>query len=289
MTATIITGPWSKAPNLSADSKGSIHDDERAKELGFKGALVGGSVLCAFITPLLTERFGRGWYERGFFKTSFISPVYETDDIRVVLEEQLPSSDAAVLMSVGIEKRDGSRATAGYAGIAPSTAAALPPWQRSGEPPTAPVPPAEADPSPGEPLGMALPPKELVVAVEDSASRRRTAGDGCLWYEAASPWGGPVVPTFMYLLVNLGNGGRRPDAAINPASRAGMNGTFQLVQTGPMLAGRPYTLNSKLVEKGISGRTAFRTAEFSITDSTGQRVALARQKARWFIHEPGAR
>src|SRR5688500_4229686 len=112
MTTSILHGPWSHAPNLSADATGSIHDDAQARGLGFKAALVGGSVLCAYMTPLLVERFGRAWYERGFFKTSFIAPVYETDEIRAVLEELPPGEGDATLAAVNLEKRTGERATA---------------------------------------------------------------------------------------------------------------------------------------------------------------------------------
>lgn len=282
MTMTVQHGPWSHAPNLSADSTGSIHDDEQARSLGFRGALIGGSVLCAYMTPLLIERFGAAWYERGFFKNSFITPVYATDAIRVVLAEMAPAEGDEALTGVYLEKESGERATAGYAGIARSRETTLPPWQRPGEPYAAPLS-AENDPTPEERIGDGPPPRELTVTPAESAARRLAASDTSPWYTDASPWGGAIVPTFMYLLVNLGNGGRRPAAANARGATAGMNGTFQLRQTGPMFAGQPYTLASQLVEKGVSGRTAFRTAEFTISAGDGSQVAIARQKARWFI------
>ncbi len=286
MTTTTIHGPWAQAPNLSADSAGSIHDDAQARSLGFQSALVGGSVLCAFLEPVLRERLGRAWFERGFFKISFVAPVYTTDEIRAVVEELEPLPGDAVLVRAGLEKRSGERATIGYAGVYRPDAALLPPWQRPGEPPSLPPPP-EADPLPEEAIGTALPPKELVVSVEESAARRQAAGDTCPWYAESSPWGGPVAPAYMNLLVNLNNGGRRPATAQARGARAGMNGTFQLLMTGPFFAGQPHTLASHLAEKGISGRTAFRTAEFTITDRSGRRVVTARQKARWFIRDEG--
>jgi len=238
-------------------------------------------VLSAFLTPVLVDRFGSAWYERGFLKVSFVAPVYDTDEIRAVLEDLEAAPGDEVLVRAGLEKRDGSRAVAGYAGLARTADAARPPWQRPGEPPAA-VPGGADDPLPEEAIGSGPPPRPLMVTVEESASRRGAAGDASPWYTEASPWDGPIVPTFMYLLVNLGNGGRRPRAAEDRGARAGMNGTFQLLQTGPMFAGREYTLRSTLAEKGFSGRTAFRTAEFAIEDAEGRRIAWARQKARWF-------
>ncbi len=63
--------------------------------------------------------------------------------------------------------------------------------------------------------------------------------------------------------------------------KAGMNGTFQLLQTGPMFCDQPYTLQATLVEKGWGKRSAFRTVEFGVTSAEGRRVAIARQKVRW--------
>jgi len=59
MTNTVIESAWAHAPNLSADAAGSIHDDAKARSFGFQATLVGGSVLSAFLTPVLVDRFER--------------------------------------------------------------------------------------------------------------------------------------------------------------------------------------------------------------------------------------
>ncbi len=285
MTTTTLTGPWIRAPNLSADSVGSIHDDAQARKVGFEAALVGGSVLLAFMTPALAEIFGPPWYERGFFKQSLVSPIYETTDFRTYAEE-LPGQDGDErLFAFGLEKREGTRATIGYAGVSRSAAAALPPWARPGEPPLAAL--AADDPLPGQPLGPLGQPVNLLATPELGANRRRraAAGDASPWYTQKSPWGGAIVPTFMYILAQSMRARPAEPARQGRAAggvQAGMNGTFQLLLTGPMFCGRPYQMKSALVEKGVSGRTAFRTNEFSIEDAQGTRVAVARQKVRWF-------
>ena len=287
MTTTIHHGPWVTAPNLSADAVGSIHDDRRAQDLGFRGALIGGSVLLSFIEPLLRDLFGGAWYERGFLKISFIRPVYETDEFRAVIEEADPTASDQRLTSIGLEKRDGECATTGYAGLARDAAGALAPWHRPGEPTSAPTPSGGDDLLPHVPLGAESEPRTIAIGPEESASRRAAAGDTSPWYTESSPWGAPIVPATMMMLINLRNqtrveDERRAAGAQDGGARAGMNGTFQLLQRGPVFAGRPYTLRSRLAEKGISGRTAFRTSEFTLTDAAGRQVAVARQKARWF-------
>lgn len=275
---SITTGTWTHARNMSAEATGSIHDEAQARELGFRAALIGGSVTTAFMTPALTAQFGQAWYERGFLKQSFIHPLYESDEFRITFEELTPTEHDERLYSLSLEKRDGERHTAGYAGLARSAEDALAPWQRPDEPPLADEP--EIDPAPGEEVGTVYPPQTRTVTPSDAmnASRREASGDDSPWYTERSPWGGPIVPTFMNLLI--GSGGR-PRSSGDSAVRAGMNGTFQLLQTGPMFCDQPYTVQSTLVEKGWSARSAFRTSEFTVTSSDGDRVAIARQKIRW--------
>jgi hypothetical protein len=290
MTTATYQGGWVQAPNLSADAIGSIHDDDQARRLGFRSALVGGSVLVPFMTPALVEVFGPDWYERGFLKQSFIQPIYETTDFRVVVEEIEPTEHDERLVRFGLETREGGRATAGYAGLARSAESALAPWDRPGEP-ASPTPSGPDDPVPDEPIGTAQPPRMIMLPPEISASRRAAAGDTSPWYTESSPWGGRIVPTGSYIVLvwavspDSARAEERSEQRIigsNPAASAGMNGTFQLLQTGPMFADQPYELRSHLAEKGFSGRTAFRTMEHSIYDRDQRRVAAVRQKVRWF-------
>jgi acyl dehydratase len=292
MTTTVHHGRWTSAPNLSADAVGSIHDDRQARQLGFKGALIGGSVLLSFIEPLLRDLFGPAWYERGFLKISFVRPVYEADEFRAVIEESDPAATDERLTLIGLEKRDGERATVGYAGLARDATEAPPPWLRAGEPGSAPAPSGADDPLPHVPLGAEPEPRTITVAAAQSASRRAAGGDTSPWYAEASPWGGPIVPSTMMMLINLGNATRaeRERQVAGDESgraRAGMNGTFQLLQRGPVFVGQPYTLRSRLAEKGISGRTAFRTSEFDLVDAAGRQIVVARQKVRWFTAPSG--
>lgn len=268
-----------KAPNLSADATGSIHDDEQAKSLGFKGALVGGSVLCSFFESTFVQLFGKQWYERGFFKTSFIAPVYEVDEFRVVATEMAPLATDERLVEIGLEKRDGDRATAGYAGLAlPGNSVA--PWDRE----TARDLHDTGDPLPDQPIGTVLTPRVVAPQVSSSAARRTASKNNLEWYESTSPWGGPIVPSFMYIFLDSmveRTGTPAPRQGMRP-SGPGMNGTFQLRMFAPMMAGERYNLQATLVEKGFSGRTAFRTLENSITGLDGVPVAVTRQKIRWF-------
>jgi hypothetical protein len=279
MVGTVYRGGWTSAPNLSADATGSIHDDVQARRLGFASALVGGSVLCAFLEPRLVERFGRAWYERGFLQQAFLRPVYTSDEFRATLDDLEPGPTDESLLALGLEKRDGERATNGYAGLLVPAAPPVAPWQRPEQAErSAAAGGSTADPLPEEPIGTAYPTRTVTFTPDDSASRRAAARDDLAWYTRRSSWGDPIVPSYM-LLLQAAQSGRGPGTS---RIRAGMNAVFQLLNGGPVFCGRPYEIRTTLADKGFSDRTAYRTTELSFTDAEGNRPAVLRQKVRWF-------
>src|SRR5262249_22652530 len=58
-------GPYRvEAFNASKESENKIHDDAVARRFGFKGGLVPGVDVYAYMTHLPVTRWGRGWLER---------------------------------------------------------------------------------------------------------------------------------------------------------------------------------------------------------------------------------
>lgn len=72
-----------KANNTSVSSANKMHDDEVAKTYGFKGGLVPGVDVYAYLTHLPAERWGRAWLERGTMAGRFLSPAYDGDEVTV--------------------------------------------------------------------------------------------------------------------------------------------------------------------------------------------------------------
>jgi hypothetical protein len=60
----VISGPLRSSVNNAITAKGSIHDDETASKLGFRGGTVAGSIHMELFPPLLLEAFGKEWFER---------------------------------------------------------------------------------------------------------------------------------------------------------------------------------------------------------------------------------
>src|SRR5580658_5900065 len=67
------------AYNTAKSSENKIHDDATAKRFGFKGGLVGGVHVYAYMSHLPVQRWGRAWLEHGTGEARFGKPVYEGD------------------------------------------------------------------------------------------------------------------------------------------------------------------------------------------------------------------
>jgi acyl dehydratase len=76
-----------EAYNTAKASENKIHDDGTAKRFGFRGGLVGGVHVYAYMTHLPVQRWGRAWLERGTGDCRFAKPVYEGDIAEISAEE----------------------------------------------------------------------------------------------------------------------------------------------------------------------------------------------------------
>ena len=73
-----------QALNTAANSRGSIHDDEKAREMGYRGGLVPGVTVLAYMARLMRESFGNDWAIDGSFHGLIRRPVYEADMVTIV-------------------------------------------------------------------------------------------------------------------------------------------------------------------------------------------------------------
>jgi acyl dehydratase len=75
-----------KARNTSAGGENAIHDDATAQQYGFRGALVPGVTVYAYLTPPLMSAFGTAWLDRGVTSVRFVKPVMEGEEVVVTGE-----------------------------------------------------------------------------------------------------------------------------------------------------------------------------------------------------------
>ncbi len=70
--------------NTATASTNKIHDDAVAARLGFRGGLVPGVDVYAYLCHLPAEHWDRRWLEQGTMTARFESPVYDGDEVEIV-------------------------------------------------------------------------------------------------------------------------------------------------------------------------------------------------------------
>ncbi len=81
-------GPYQiVAFNTAKESENKIHDDAVARRFGFKGGLVPGVEVYAYMTHLPVARWGGTWLQRGTAECRLLKPVYDGDTATVSATE----------------------------------------------------------------------------------------------------------------------------------------------------------------------------------------------------------
>src|SRR5690348_15694509 len=126
-----------EAFNASKDSENKIHDDAVAQRFGFRGGLVPGVDVYAYMTHLPVQRWGRAWLERGSAECRLMKPVYD-GDIAVV---------TATESAAGLDLRIESHEELCVTGSPALPSAPITPPTAFSDAPAPPIPPAERPPA----------------------------------------------------------------------------------------------------------------------------------------------
>ena len=106
----MTTSTWRlRAYNTATESLNKIHDDAVAKSFGFRGGLVPGVDVYAYLTHGPVARWGTAVLERGRMEGRFALPVYDGDDVDVSFGErelELRDSSGALCASGWAELPD---------------------------------------------------------------------------------------------------------------------------------------------------------------------------------------
>lgn len=271
MTDNFHEGTWRRLVNTAADQEGSIHDDAAAQRLGFRGGFVPGSVVGTAALPAVTAAFGEHWMEGGWYSFTFVSPVYIDDEVRETAQR---TGDG---IAIQVVDRSGRLCCNGRAGLGATV-----PWD-----PAADGTHGAEGVLPGIEIGHRFNPEQFVAEADVCAGTVRSGGDPTPWYTDASPWGGPLVP-LEYLHVVALHLVRHPDQPRVPrvtgVREPGMWAQHDLAIDGPLFMGREYTIREWVADKGRSGRTAYLTYEFEVSDGE-KRLVRGRHKAKWLAGE----
>lgn len=75
-----------RAHNGSTESENRIHADDVARDYGFRGGLVPGVTVYAYMVRPAASQWGLAWVEHGAMSARFRQPLYEGDAAEVVLD-----------------------------------------------------------------------------------------------------------------------------------------------------------------------------------------------------------
>lgn len=239
-------------------SDASIHDDEHAKKLGFRGSAVGGNLHLDIFAPLLVATYGNQWFEQGALSLYFQNIVVSGEGVQAVVEQ--PASK-------GAQTRIYARRADDHDFVVCEGTASLGNHERS-ELNTRNLRTCDDGQlrllkgvEPGKLIGSM--PAQVTSKSQTEQIESGSINEPMDWYRGASPWGGPIASVgqtaaMMFRLVTgtEEEGYERISDAIG--STSGMFGAFEIAFIeGPVFLDRTYTVEGKVVGVGESPKTEY--------------------------------
>ena len=302
--------------NLHPDGPGGPHDDNVARMLGFRRALVPGEAVAEAVMPAIVARFGTRFMDGGWLSVKNIAATYVDEELHEIGESTQGSPD---VLDLRLETEEGRLTCIGQAGLGGIESGT--PWR------------AEEDGSHGADiahpnliLGTTNPDLWFIHDKAEVAVIRDAAGHETPWFRGRSPWGGPVSPPLLLTATALHLGRELPEGtatADNPATLSELFASFQaknaveearrllgLTEDGanfsktdsgkglagvqyqhdiiverPLFQETPYLMTSRLVDKGVarSGRSWFSTTQYEVHDNGGILYATGRATSRTLL------
>ena len=260
-----ISGPAWQARNWSADAgAGSIHDDETASELGFRGGTVAGDVHMNQFPPVLVELFGSEWFETGHLSLQFRNATIDKEPVQVFAEHPATGESQT---RVWMERDDGMLVCEGTAGLGDNAASVL----RSMD--YRPCDPEELRILRRVKPGMSLGSYEVVTSADKQFERydKELISDPLSWYREESPWGAPVAApcTVLEFLWGSAMKGLVPLIEESTGLFSGIEINFT---NGPMMMEMPYRIDCHVICVGQSPKTEYVWYEQNAYDEAGDLV-----------------
>jgi len=249
-TETTIVGQVRTPRNRFAHLSGSIHNDETAVGLGFRGGTVAGSVHMDQFPPLLLEAFGPSWFETGSLSLYFRQATTDGDPVQAMVERPT-ASGADLQVRAWMIEPSWTLVAEGTASIGnPSEPTAL--YARDLRP---------VDPDqlrmlkhihPGDHLG------DLELQVDGDEQRRlideQLMTEPLGWYSESSPWGGPIAAPSAVVRLLYSELLESLKASIG--QRVGLFGAIEIrFLAGPIHLDSTYHVSGEIVAVGETPKT----------------------------------
>ncbi len=272
---TLIVGPVRCPRNRFLQSNSSIHSDETAIGLGFKGGAVAGPTHMDQFPPLLVEAFGLSWFETGSLSLYFRQATMDEDPVQALVA-RATGSGTDVQVGAWMIEPDGTVVAEGTASLgSPSEPTAI--FARD----LRPVDPQQLrilrNVHPGDHLG------DLEIYLDGDEQRRlvkeQLITEPLAWYSEASPWGGPIAApsTVVRLLYNELTLPLR--SSLEP--RVGLMGAIEIrFFLGPIHLDRTYRVSGDVVAVSETPRTELYWYDSWASDPDGRQLVRMRMMHR---------
>ena len=103
------------AVNFAEDSSNKIHNNDVARDYGFKGGLVPGIAVYAYMTHPVVEQLGSDWLQCGTITAKFIKPLYAGELVSIEVKQ---AGSGANEFEIQVLNADRTPCAVGSAGIA---------------------------------------------------------------------------------------------------------------------------------------------------------------------------
>ena len=259
----VLVGPWRSPRNMSADERGSIHDDATARPLGFRGGTVAGSIHMEQFPPLLLRAFGQRWFETGSLSTYFRNATTDSEPVRAFVRTPAPgAADAQV--DVWMEDEHGTQVLEGTASAgAPAAPSRL--RAKLAEPRTLGELRMFAHLRAGADAG----PVPTRLTQKESDDRQRLLTEPLPWYEASSPWGGPIANPGLVVQI------MRPVEAALGLVRGKAVALFGAIEVrhlaGPVFVDRDYEVCGTVLAVGDTPKSEYVWYESTLREAGAKR------------------
>lgn len=264
-------------PSTASDNK--IHDDEVARQYGFRGGLVPGVIVYAYMAIPVANALGEEWLTNGEANVTLVHPAYEKETLNaraVVSDTSTEASGRRVTLDIWAENADGERCGTGTA-IASAGVSTPPP------PLTVPdyldVPPSTApDPRPEllletAPIGEVLAPLVLPTTVDTAREYAAMVQDNNPIFTTGSVYGPPLLHPG-WLLSNCNT-----IFSQNYSFGPWIHTRSQIRYLGPALAGRTFTYHARFADAYEKRGHHYAVLDIFCVDDGGGPVTQVRHTA----------
>lgn len=230
--------------NFSAHSKGSIHDDNTAQDLGFRGGTVAGDIHLEQFGGVCVEAFGKQWFENGFVSMYFQQATTDSEPVDAFIDGEGNIRAAGILTPAGVNVAEGN------VGIGDNVVSALNTRDRR-----------EVEPNTLRMLkDVVIGQKtDVCVSYPNVAEQNRRIETNSMtapldWYSQPSPWGGPICSPLTACQLLVANTTNSIAKACGPF--VGMYGAIEVRHiNGPLFLDVEYVISGKVIAVSETPKT----------------------------------